>query len=95
MRRTRRYALLGAGAACSALVVTAVHTLASLPLPVALYVDGVVGVCWLVAAVLLLDCVGEPEAVRGEVPGPRRHSAVRYSTDSDPVARSHWSRHGR
>ncbi|WP_369148900.1 hypothetical protein [Streptomyces sp. R44] len=85
MRRTRRYVLIAAGAGIAALVIAAVHLLTSLPLPVALYADAMFGLSWLVTAALLLRSGRGPK----DAPGSARHSM-----GSDPLARSHWSRHG-
>ncbi|MFJ6615014.1 hypothetical protein ACIQPT_32610 [Streptomyces sp. NPDC091289] len=100
MRRTLRYLLLAIGAGLSALAVIAVHGAATLPLAVAVYADVVLGLCWLAAATLLLRSRRAPDTganTGGEdAPGPRDHRAVRYSTDGEPLARSHrGTRHRR
>ncbi|MEU4175643.1 hypothetical protein [Streptomyces sp. NPDC026589] len=94
MRRRLRYPLLAIGAGLSALAATAVHGAGTVPLALAVYADVVLGLCWLVVATLLLRGRRVPdtgaEADSEDAPGPRDHHAVRYSTDGEPRARSHW-----
>ncbi|MCX4735919.1 hypothetical protein [Streptomyces sp. NBC_01363] len=83
-----------AGTGLAALAVAAVHNLTAPPLAVVVYADVVTGLCWLVAAFLLLRGHRSPDSPGDNAPGPRHHRAVRFSTDGEPVARSHWnSRH--
>lgn len=83
--------MLAAGIGLSALAVTAVHG-AALPLAVTVYADAVIGLCWLVVVGLLLGNRRSPDAPGDSAPDPRRrHRAVRYSTEGEPVARSHWN----
>ncbi|MFI1932931.1 hypothetical protein [Streptomyces sp. NPDC020330] len=91
MRRTLRYLLLAVGAGLSVLAATAAHGAATLPFAVVVYVDAVLGLCWLVAVTLLLRgraANSGADTDGGDAPGPRDHRAVRYSTDSEPLARS-------
>lgn len=94
MRRTSRFLLLAIGAGLLVLAATAVHDAATLPLAVAVYADVVLGLCWLIAARLLLRRRRDPDTGANtgsaDAPGPRRHRAVRYSTDGEPLARSRW-----
>ncbi|MEW2068864.1 hypothetical protein [Streptomyces sp. NPDC007346] len=78
-----------AGTAISIFAVTAVHGFPRVPLAAALYADAVIGLCWLVAAVLLLRRP-PPDSPGGDASGPGHHRAVRFSTDREPLARSHW-----
>ncbi|MFE7620376.1 hypothetical protein [Streptomyces sp. NPDC057496] len=89
MRRLLRYLLLVAGAGPAILVMAAVHDAAALPFAAVVYADVVVGLGWLVAAVLLLRRRDTADAPGGDVSGPRHHRAVRCSTDGEPLARSH------
>ncbi|MFJ7199488.1 MULTISPECIES: hypothetical protein [unclassified Streptomyces] len=94
MRPTLRYLLFTAGTGLAALAVAAVHNIAAPPLAVTVYADAVVGLSWLIAAFLLLRGQRSPDAPGDHAPGPLHHRAVRFSTDGEPVARSHWnSRH--
>ncbi|MFJ1882490.1 hypothetical protein [Streptomyces sp. NPDC088137] len=90
MWRPLRYLVLAAGIGLSAVAVTAVHG-AALPLAVTVYADAVIGLCWLIVLGLLLGNRRSPDAPGDSTPGPRHHRAVRYSTDGEPVARSHWN----
>ncbi|MGY3063053.1 hypothetical protein ACVWZD_007351 [Streptomyces sp. TE3672] len=90
MWRPLMYLVLAAGIGLSAVAVTAVHG-AALPLAVTVYADAVIGLCWLIVLCLLLGNRRSPDAPGDNAPGPRRHRAVRYSTDGEPVARSHWN----
>jgi hypothetical protein len=75
----------------AAAAVAAVHNIAAPPLAVTVYADAVIGLSWLIAALLLLRGHRSPDAPGGYSPGPRHHRAVRFSTEGEPVARSHWN----
>jgi uncharacterized membrane protein len=92
VRPTPRCLLFTAGTGFAALAVGAVHGIAAPPLAVVVYADVVIGLCWLVVAFLLLrGRRWSPGAAGGDATGPRHHRAVRFSTDGEPVARSHWN----
>ncbi|MGW1408629.1 hypothetical protein [Streptomyces sp. NPDC002403] len=83
-----------AGTGLAALAAAAVHDIAAPPLAVTVYADAVIGLSWLVVVLLLLRGHRSPDAPGDHAAGPRHHRAVRFSTDGEPVARSHWnSRH--
>ncbi|MFH8796074.1 hypothetical protein [Streptomyces sp. NPDC017941] len=67
----------------------AVHGVAHLPFAMALYADVVVGLCWFVVATLLLRH-RHPDPLVDDTPGAGRRRAVRFTTGSEPLARSHW-----
>ncbi|MFB7918509.1 hypothetical protein [Streptomyces sp. NPDC056061] len=89
MRQSLRYLLFATGTGVSVLAMAAVHGATHLPLPIALYADGVIGVCWLFVTVPLLRR-RSPDAPDGEAHGSGLHRAVRFSVDGEPLARSHW-----
>ncbi|WP_157855797.1 hypothetical protein [Streptomyces aureocirculatus] len=89
MRRTGRYLLFAADTGVSILAVTAVHGVAHLPFAIAVYVDAVVGLCWFLVAALLLRRLS-PDSPVDDASGSGRERAVRFSTESEPLARSHW-----
>ncbi|MEU2671477.1 hypothetical protein ABZ622_21905 [Streptomyces sp. NPDC007164] len=80
--------LLVVGVGLAGLAIVAVHR-AALPLGFVVYADAVIVLCWLVVAVLLFRERRVPDAPVDDA-GNRHHQAVRYSTDSEPLARSHW-----
>ncbi|MFF1690629.1 hypothetical protein [Streptomyces sp. NPDC058254] len=86
MRRPLRYLLLATQTGLAALSATAVYGA-----PAAVYADAVIGLCWLIAGALLLRGRRPPDPPGDDTPGPRHHHAVRYSTDGEPLARSHWN----
>ncbi|MDK0523649.1 hypothetical protein [Streptomyces sp. ML-6] len=88
MRRLLRYLLLVAGAGLAVLGMAVVHG-AALPFAAVVYADVVVGLGWLVLAVLLLRRRDTTDVPGGDASGPRHHRAVRCSTDGEPLARSH------
>ncbi|MEV5201167.1 hypothetical protein [Streptomyces sp. NPDC053720] len=78
--------LLVVGFGLAGLAIVAVHR-AALPLGLVVYADAVIVLCWLVVAILLFRERRVPDTPVDDT-GGRHHQAVRYSTDSEPLARS-------
>ncbi|MGA4844480.1 hypothetical protein [Streptomyces sp. G45] len=90
MRRSLRYLLFAAATAVLALAVTAVHGVAEPRGAVALYADGLLALYWVVVAVLLLRRKA-PGGCGGDASASCRQRAVRFSTEGEPLARTHWA----